>query len=337
MLMLPMVVSLAAALYFGATRTYEVMETDWIERKAVLERHEQIKADEQWSARLIAEVEADRLKQENPPAEGDAEADKEDEIDVDSLEGEAKINHQAERRFKSFHRREVKSDKERTAFTQDSWWTLQPGTGPSMPWMSCRVRRFLRPSSALPLFMVGYWFVASGAIRRPQEHKALFKGLAWIGFGLGLFMTVGGFIASQHPTAIQAREVDGATNTFFFAGQYFMTAGYIGLFVLAAMTARGQRWLSWLVPMGRMALTNYITHSIILTSIFYGYAGGMFGEISRAPQMAIVFAIIAVQAVFSAWWLKHYRFGPLEWLWRSLTYWQVQPLRKPAEAESTRG
>ncbi len=76
-----------------------------------------------------------------------------------------------------------------------------------------------------------------------------------------------------------------------------------------------------------MALTNYISHSIILTSIFYGYAGGMFGQIGRAPQVLIVAVIIIFQLRLSSWWLKRYQFGPLEWLWRSLTYKKIQPMR----------
>ena len=79
--------------------------------------------------------------------------------------------------------------------------------------------------------------------------------------------------------------------------------------------------------MGRMALTNYIMHSLILTSIFYGYAGGFYGEISRALHMLIVLAIVLIQIQVSRWWLTHYQFGPLEWLWRSITYKKWQSFR----------
>jgi uncharacterized protein len=78
--------------------------------------------------------------------------------------------------------------------------------------------------------------------------------------------------------------------------------------------------------MGKMALTNYIMNSVVLTTIFYGYAGGMFGEVGRAAQLGMVFAIIAIQALLSFLWLKLFRFGPLEWLWRSLSYWTIQPI-----------
>jgi uncharacterized protein len=67
--------------------------------------------------------------------------------------------------------------------------------------------------------------------------------------------------------------------------------------------------------------------TVILVVIFHGYAGGLFGQISRAPQMLIVTAIVIFQFYFSGWWLARFRFGPLEWLWRSLTYKSVQPMR----------
>jgi uncharacterized protein len=79
--------------------------------------------------------------------------------------------------------------------------------------------------------------------------------------------------------------------------------------------------------MGRMALTNYIMHSVILAVIFHGYAGQMYGLISKSPQMLIVAAIILFQVIASTLWLKAFRFGPLEWLWRSLTYLKVQPMK----------
>ena len=76
-----------------------------------------------------------------------------------------------------------------------------------------------------------------------------------------------------------------------------------------------------------MALTNYIGQSIILTSIFYGYAGGMYGQIARAEQILIAISIIIIQVILSKLWLSYFKFGPLEWLWRSVTYLQWQPIK----------
>ena len=84
-----------------------------------------------------------------------------------------------------------------------------------------------------------------------------------------------------------------------------------------------------LAPLGRMALTNYLTHSLVSGLYFYGYAGNHFG-MGRAMQVVFVFSVIALQVVFSHWWLSKFRYGPMEWLWRAITYWQVPPMRREA-------
>ena len=76
-----------------------------------------------------------------------------------------------------------------------------------------------------------------------------------------------------------------------------------------------------------MALTNYLSHSIILTTAFYGYGLGLFGSVPRFWQMGFVVAVIVLQLLWSPWWLARFRFGPVEWLWRSLTYGKKQPMR----------
>jgi uncharacterized protein len=80
-----------------------------------------------------------------------------------------------------------------------------------------------------------------------------------------------------------------------------------------------------------MGFTNYIMHTVICTTLVYGYGFGLFGKIERVRQFAIVLAIWALQLVVSPIWLKHFFFCPLEWLWRCLTYLQWEPLhRSPA-------
>ena len=187
-------------------------------------------------------------------------------------------------------------------------------------------------SMYLPIFLLGYWFISSGVLKNHQQHQALFKPMAWIGLGLGLSFTIGGLLITQHPAADNVMMLLATGNTLFFIGQYVTAAGYLGLVVSLLGSEKWAKRLNKFAPLGRMALTNYIMHSVILTSIFYGYAGGMYGQISRAPQMLIVVAIIVFQLFFSTWWLKRYQFGPLEWLWRSLTYKKKQPMRIVAES-----
>ncbi len=95
-----------------------------------------------------------------------------------------------------------------------------------------------------------------------------------------------------------------------------------------ALLAERMRFMTSLAPIGRMALTNYLLHTVVCTLLFYGYGFGMYGQIGTATGVGLAVLIFLLQIRFSAWWLNRYRFGPLEWLWRSLTYWSAQPMRR---------
>ncbi len=112
-----------------------------------------------------------------------------------------------------------------------------------------------------------------------------------------------------------------------------VSGGYIGLVML---------WMQWgglaklqiaLAAVGRMALSNYFLHTLIATTIFYGHGFGLFGSVERTGQILIVLAIWIFQIIWSPIWLHYFRFGPAEWLWRSLTYWKLQPMRIDKKSE----
>jgi len=84
----------------------------------------------------------------------------------------------------------------------------------------------------------------------------------------------------------------------------------------------------WLAAVGQMAFTNYILQTVICTTVFYGHGLGLFGSVQRSDQILIVIAVSLLQLVASPLWLGFFRFGPLEWLWRSLTYMKAQPMRQ---------
>ena len=104
--------------------------------------------------------------------------------------------------------------------------------------------------------------------------------------------------------------------------------GYIGLIMLISKTDTRGFIKDRLAAVGRMALTNYLLQSIVCTTIFYSYGLGLFGEVNRAPAMLIVFGVWIIQLLYSKWWLERYKFGPVEWLWRSLTYGKKQPFKQ---------
>jgi uncharacterized protein len=83
-----------------------------------------------------------------------------------------------------------------------------------------------------------------------------------------------------------------------------------------------------------MALSNYLLHSVVASVLFLGWGFGLAGRLDYAEQLAVVVAIGAIQLALSPAWLAHNRFGPAEWLWRSLTYWRRQPMRRQAQRSS---
>lgn len=113
-----------------------------------------------------------------------------------------------------------------------------------------------------------------------------------------------------------------------YVGSLGMTAAYIAIVMLMVRSGFLQGLQNRLAAVGRMAFNNYIMHSVLCTLIFYGAGLGFFGSVERWGQVLIVLAIWAIQLILSPLWLSRFRFGPLEWLWRSMTYWRIQPFRK---------
>ncbi len=110
-------------------------------------------------------------------------------------------------------------------------------------------------------------------------------------------------------------------------GSYLVSGGWIGAVMLLRQSGAVPAMMSRLAAVGRMAFSNYILHSVLCTFIFYGHGLGLFGSVSRVGQAAVVLGVWALQLWLSPIWLRRFQFGPLEWLWRSLTYWQRQPMR----------
>jgi uncharacterized protein len=107
-----------------------------------------------------------------------------------------------------------------------------------------------------------------------------------------------------------------------------MTCGHIALIMLFVKSGILPWLRKSLAAVGQMAFTNYITHSIICNFIFLGYGLSMYGKLQRHELYYIVIGIWIFQLIISPIWLKYFRFGPLEWGWRSLTYWERQPFKK---------
>jgi uncharacterized protein len=177
-----------------------------------------------------------------------------------------------------------------------------------------------------PLMLIGAALMKLGVLSG-ERSAGFYRHLMLAGYLVGLPITVFSAIdlnAHAFDTLYLFR-VGGIAN---YVGSLVVAFGHIGLVMLIYKTGALQRLMSKFAAVGRMALTNYLMHSLILTTVFYGYGLGLYGTIPRFWQMGFVIAVIALQLALSAWWLNRYRFGPVEWLSRSLTYWERQPMRR---------
>ena len=77
----------------------------------------------------------------------------------------------------------------------------------------------------------------------------------------------------------------------------------------------------------RTALTNYMLQSVVITTAFYSYGLGFYGKVGMVGGVGLAILTYALQIPLSMWWLRRFRFGPAEWLWRTLTYGKLQPMR----------
>jgi uncharacterized membrane protein YeiB len=179
----------------------------------------------------------------------------------------------------------------------------------------------------IAMFLLGVWFVRSGVMENAQAHLLLFERLVLygipVGIGLGLlgsFIAVSSTPGDEHDGFMVARGLA-------MLGNLPACLGYVGMVVLMLHSNSPLARIRVLAPFGRMALTNYLTQSLICSLYFYGYGLGHWG-MARAWQVVFVAAVLALQIVFSHWWLGRYRFGPMEWLWRGFTYRETPALRR---------
>lgn len=179
------------------------------------------------------------------------------------------------------------------------------------------------------MFLLGYWFVRTGIMERPHEHLPLFRKMAVIGIPFGVGLGIAASFLATHQTFGMERDPYQTAMAMMMIGNLPACLGYVGLLVLLLHSNGPLARVRVLAPLGRMALTNYLTHSLVSSLYFYGYAGGHFG-MPRATQVGFVFFVIALQVVFSHWWLARFNYGPMEWVWRAITYWTVPKMRRIA-------
>jgi len=189
---------------------------------------------------------------------------------------------------------------------------------------------FGRGYMTLAYFLIGMLVGRIGFFSDYQNRKKMVK-RSWI-TGLILFLVSGGLLAltfgqmGGNITFDNWLAMMGLTAVDL--SNISITLLILSVFVLLYKKTKAQAWLSKFAPYGRMALTNYVFQSIIGTTLLFGWGFGFIGQLRNIYTFAIAIGIIIVQMALSKLWLQHFKYGPLEWLWRSLTFFKVMPLKK---------
>ncbi|WP_258806686.1 DUF418 domain-containing protein [Pseudidiomarina sp. CB1] len=218
-----------------------------------------------------------------------------------------------------------------TIYAEGSWQQIIDIRSEELSKMYGTGGMFFFLPTLLGIFLIGASFARSGVFTSFDKHPTAYKHLLRWGLLLGLPAALYTGFYNTNPNMLLPN-LDSAFGFTIAAvaslGLCFAYMSIIALALRGAQRAKREHWLRHLAPAGRMALTNYLMHSIVFTTLFYGYGFAMYGEISRSMATALAIGLWLLQLPMSKWWLNRFRFGPCEWLWRTLTYGQRQPFRR---------
>ncbi len=196
-----------------------------------------------------------------------------------------------------------------------------------------RISAWGLPFYVLGRLLIGAALGKSGALQDAPARLQFWRRLLFLLLPIGIALTT--FLILREHGLIgfttgwwRSESARGLLRMVRSAAPLALGLAYVAAFVLAFQHAGWRRWLRWFAPVGRMALTNYLAQTLIGLAIFYGVGFGIgprFGLVGIVATAAVIFA---VQIFASRWWLARYHFGPVEWVWRSLTYGTRPPMRR---------
>ena len=181
----------------------------------------------------------------------------------------------------------------------------------------------------LALMLLGMWGLRSGFVSgdwQPARYRKVALICLAIALPAHILLALAAYSSGFAPAVSLATSLGGGA-----VFHPLMTFGYAAILVLLARGATGAL-AARIAAVGRAAFTNYLGTSILATFIFYGWGLGLFATIGRAELYLFVAGFWLLMLAWSKPWLDRFRFGPFEWLWRSLARWQPQPMRRPAAA-----
>ncbi|MEC9156301.1 MAG: DUF418 domain-containing protein [Pseudomonadota bacterium] len=182
---------------------------------------------------------------------------------------------------------------------------------------------FILLPDAFALMLLGMALFKLGVLQG-EKHLSTYRHMAVFGIGCGLLINAYELWVAHASNFDTIASFNQIAPTYHL-GRTAMTIGWIGVVILALRNLN----IGWrLAAVGRMALTNYLMHSLICLFIFTGAGFGLVNQLPRWQLYGIVLAIWIAQLYLSPWWLARYHYGPMEWLWRGLTYGHFPPLKR---------
>ena len=174
--------------------------------------------------------------------------------------------------------------------------------------------------TALGRFMLGAWIFRQGWLQSTTEYRSDFRRWSIVLVGGGIVLTLIGYgIGSVN---------DVLAYTFDPLPQLALALGYGAAIVALCQSGRFKKVMRGIAAVGRTALSNYLLQSLMYIFVLFGFGLGLLNVLGATLCLALAVSFFALQVVVSGWWVERFRFGPAEWVWRSLTYGQRQPFRR---------
>jgi len=185
---------------------------------------------------------------------------------------------------------------------------------------------------ATALFLLGMWVWRAGIVQRLAEYRPVLKRVcAWClpgGAILSLYVAITRAVLPHDVVSLRAW----SAGVLWLPGSHILAAGYASGLALLYLDEKKRRYLLPFAAVGRTGLTNYLLQSVICTLFFYHYTTGLYGRIGPAIGLIPTVILYSAQVVISNWWLQRFRFGPMEWLWRGMTYGKFPSMSKDEPA-----
>lgn len=176
------------------------------------------------------------------------------------------------------------------------------------------------------LFLIGFYAGRKDFFQNFQNNiMRLRRALPWL-FVSGLTMTLVSIYSENILNNFSDTIKNQISDSLFSLGAILMSAAYLFAILILNSLGLWKKCFTWLAKAGRMSLTNYLLQSIICSFIFYEYGIGLYGKLGPTSGLLLTLFIFIFQIIISHWWFTWARFGPFEWLWRTITYGRFQPI-----------